>query len=92
MDNEEYNPEHLDETSPTYPLLSDKQYVVLKRFVTLLLPAFGTFYATLAGSWGWPAQEQVVTTTLAVATFGGVFLAFAGRAYDKAIATGTVER
>ena len=68
---------------PSGPVLSDWVYDLLKRFVTLILPAFGTFYVTIAPIWNFPNPEAVVSTTLAVATFLGVVLNISGRTYEK---------
>lgn len=63
-------------------LISNKAYDLLKRFVTLVLPAVGTLYFGLATIWGLPAPEQVVGTCAVLATFGGVLLRFADKSYD----------
>lgn len=68
---------------PSGPILSNWVYDQLKRFVTLILPAFGTFYITIAPFWNLPNPEAVASTTLAVATFLGVVLNISGRAYEK---------
>ena len=34
--------------------LSDKTYDILKWIVCILLPAIGTFYVAMAGTWGLP--------------------------------------
>jgi hypothetical protein len=46
--------------------LSGKVYDFLKFFAQIVLPAFGTLYFTLAATWGFPAPEQVMATTLAL--------------------------
>lgn len=68
---------------PSGPILSNWVYDQLKRFVTLILPAFGTFYVTIAPVWNLPNPEAVAATTLALATFLGVVLNISGRVYDK---------
>ena len=68
---------------PSGPVLSNWAYDILKRFVTLILPAFGTLYVSLADIWALPNPSGVSATTLAVATFLGVALNVSGRAYDK---------
>lgn len=64
------------------PLLSDATYDLLKKLVTLGLPAFGVLYVTVAALWGLPNPEAVSGTVLAVATFLGVLLNIAGRSYE----------
>ena len=68
---------------PSGPVLSNWVYDILKRFVTMILPAFGTLYVSLADIWTLPNPSGVAATTLAVATFLGVALNISGRAYDK---------
>ena len=68
-------------TSKDY-LISNKAYDLLKRFVTLVLPAIGALYFGLAGIWNLPAAEQVVGTCALIATFGGVLLKFADKSYN----------
>ena len=68
---------------PSGPVLSNWVYDILKRFVTMILPAFGTLYVSLAEIWTLPNPSGVAATTLAVATFLGVALNISGRAYDK---------
>lgn len=82
----EYVPEHaspLNALNNDKPLLSNQTYDMLKKLVTLGLPAFGVLYVTVAGLWGLPNPEAVSGTVLAVATFCGVLLNIAGRSYEK---------
>lgn len=85
----DYIPEHAEDEQKTYPLLSDKQYDLLKRFQIILLPGLATLYVTAAALFDWPGKEQVTGGAVALATFIGVVLTFAGRSYDKAVETGT---
>lgn len=63
-------------------LLSDKTYDMLKRLVTLVLPAFATLYWSLAAIWPQiPNADQVVATSAAFATFFGVLLSFGSKSY-----------
>lgn len=77
----DYTPDHA--AKQTSPLLSNSTYDALKKVVTLGLPAFGTFYVTIAQIWGLPNPEGVAATCLALATFLGVVLNLAGRAYER---------
>jgi hypothetical protein len=65
----------------TKPMLSNQTYDLLKKLVTLALPAFGTLYVTIAALWGLPNPEAVAGTVLALGTFLGVLLNVAGRSY-----------
>lgn len=55
-------------------LISNGTYNLLKKVVTVVLPALATLYATLSLVWGLPNSEAVVATLAALATFGGVLL------------------
>lgn len=63
--------------------MSNKMYDVLKWFATVVLPAIGTLYFTLAGIWGFPYAEQVVGTITAVVTCLGVLLGISSAQYNK---------
>ena len=65
---------------------NDKVYDVLKWIAQLFLPALGTFYAALAGIWGFPYGEQIMSTILAVDTFLGAILGISNANYKKTIA------
>ncbi len=51
--------------------LPDRLYVALKWAVLVGLPAVGSFYAGLAGVWGWPLATEVTQTCSFVALFMG---------------------
>lgn len=61
--------------------MSSKTYDLLKWIITVVLPAFGALYITLANLWGLPAAEAVSGTAAALGTFGGVFLVYKSKAY-----------
>lgn len=61
--------------------LTNDRYDILKKLVQLWLPAFGTFYVSLAALWGLPYPNQVAGTVLALATFIGVILGISAKAY-----------
>lgn len=71
-----------DQPSPS-GMLSNTTYDRLKRFITLVLPAFGTFYVTVAALTELPWGDQVAGICLALGTFLGIVLNASGRAYDK---------
>lgn len=84
--NDEYDPQH-DE--PTYPLLSDKQYDILKRFQIILLPGLISFYLVIAEVANIGGGDKVAKVGAALGVFIGAVLLFAGKSYKKAIQTGT---
>ena len=63
--------------------LSDSVYNFLKWIALIALPAFGTFYFTLAPLWGLPAANQVAGSTLALTTLLGALLGLATRNYNR---------
>ena len=63
--------------------LNDKTYDLLKWVAQYLLPASGTLYFALAGSWGFPYGEEVVGTITAVDAFLGVLLGISTAQYNK---------
>ena len=63
--------------------MSNKTYDTLKWIAQYLLPAAGTLYLALAGSWRLPCGEQVVGTITAVDTFLGVLLGISAANYNK---------
>lgn len=63
--------------------MSNKVYDVLKWVAQYLLPALGTLYFALAGTWDLPYGEEVVGTITAVDTFLGVLLGISTAQYNK---------
>ena len=63
--------------------MSNKMYDILKWAITVVLPAIGTFYATLGDIWGLPYVEQVPATILAVVTLGSAVLGVSSIHYAK---------
>ena len=63
--------------------MSNKTYDVIKWIAQLALPAAGTLYAALSGIWGFPYQEEIVGTILAVDTFLGALLGISSANYKK---------
>lgn len=66
---------------------NNKVYDVLKWIAQLFLPAVGTLYAALAGIWGFPYGEQIMSTILAIDTFLGAILGLSNMNYKKTIAS-----
>lgn len=72
--------------------LSERLYNQLKWFVTIVLPAFGTFYVTLGQTFAdLPNPEGVAAAVLAITTFLGALLGISTHNYNKNhVATGTI--
>ncbi len=64
-------------------VLPSKVYDFLKFVALVLLPALGTLYFALAGTWGLPNAEQVVGTITAIDTLLGVLLKASTSAFNK---------
>ena len=63
---------------------SNTLYNLIKWFVTIVLPAFGTLYYTLSNMWGLPNADQVVGTTVAVSLFLGSLVGISKLNYNRA--------
>ena len=63
--------------------LSNRTYDNLKKVVTLVLPALGTLYFTIAAIWGLPRSEEVVGTIAAITVFLGAVLGISSYSYEK---------
>lgn len=63
--------------------MSNRVYDVLKWVAQYLLPALGTLYFALAGTWDLPYGEEVVGTITAIDTFLGVVLGISTVQYNK---------
>ncbi len=63
--------------------LSDKTYDWLKWICCILLPAIGTFYVAMAGTWGLPYADEVSKTTQALALFIGALIGISSAQYYK---------
>lgn len=50
-------------------LLPNRVYDLIKKFVTVVLPAASVLYVALAGIWGWPYADEISRTIAAVYTF-----------------------
>lgn len=66
--------------------MNSKVYDILKFVATIVLPAFGALYLTLAGTWGLPYGEAIVATTSAISTFMAAVLMIDSASYHKNIA------
>ena len=63
--------------------MSNRVYDILKWVAQYLLPALGTLYFALAGTWDLPYGEEVVGTITAVDTFLGVVLGISTVQYNN---------
>lgn len=61
--------------------LSNKMYDVLKWVVIIVLPAIAALYSGLAGIWGWPYAEEIVSTISCITVFLGAVLGFSTLQY-----------
>lgn len=65
------------------PLLGDSAYNRLKNSTTVIIPAVGALYFTLAQIWHLPKAEEVVGSLAALNTFLGVTLGISTRSYNR---------
>lgn len=63
--------------------MSNGTYDILKYIAQIVLPACGTLYGALAGIWGLPYGEQIVSTIAAVDLFLGAVLKISTDDYNK---------
>lgn len=61
----------------------DKVYDVLKWVSMIVLPALGTFYATIGAAWGLPYVEPVKTTLFALGVLLGACIGISTANYRK---------
>lgn len=55
-------------------MLPDRVYRILKYVALVAFPAIATFYGALAGAWGFPEPEKVITTITALDTLLGALI------------------
>lgn len=67
--------------------IKNRTYDILKVTATIILPALGALYATLAGIWGWGFGDQIDATISAIIAFInvllGLFIHKSSKAYHK---------
>ena len=63
--------------------LPDNVYDVLKWLSLVVFNAIGVLYKTLAGAWGLPYAEQVMTTCAGIALFIGALIGVSTAEYRK---------
>lgn len=66
------------------PLLSDRNYSILKHTAAIGLPAAGALYFALAGIWHLPDAEEVIGTITAVNVFLGALMGVSQVSYNAA--------
>lgn len=62
-------------------ILPSKYYEPIKRFITVIAPAFSALYLGLDGLWDLPAEAQVVGTVALVTAFLGIALGISTKNY-----------
>lgn len=63
-------------------------YEVIRWVVTIVLPAIGVFFATLAEAWGWNLPTQAILTTIsALSLFLGAIFGISKLSHDAEVAT-----
>lgn len=79
--------EHSDTTKP---LLTSGQYDTIRNTAQRVIPAIGTFYATVALLWGLPYTAQVVGTCTALVLLLGIVMSVSKASFQKAGGDGTI--
>ena len=73
--------------TPSFLLIKNSTYNVLKALATIILPAIATLYITLANIWGFGLANEVNATIEAIICFInallGLFLHESSKAYHK---------
>ena len=65
-------------------MLPNKLYDILKRVITIVIPAFITLLTALTGYWQWNIPlNAIVGTISAVATFVGICLGISTKQYNE---------
>lgn len=64
-------------------MISSKMYDALKQAVTLVLPAMGALYVTLASLWDLPNPEVIAGILAALATFGGILMKVSTKSWNN---------
>ena len=63
--------------------LSNKAYDILKWISLIFCDAVGIFYKTVAGIWGFPYGDEVLTTLAAVCVLIGALIGVSTAQYNK---------
>lgn len=71
--------------------LSNASYDRLKAFATIILPAVGALYFTLAQIWHLSHAEEVVGSIAALNTFVGVVVGLSTKSYNKSKFGGVIQ-
>lgn len=65
-------------------MLNQKAYEILRWVVIIVLPAIGTFFATLANAWGWNVPVDAILTSIsALSLFLGAIFGISKVVNDK---------
>src|SRR3954468_3038644 len=71
--------------------LTNKQYNFIKYLITIALPAFGTFYFTIAQIWDFERVPGVNGTISAICTFLGLLIVYSSKQYNQSEASKKAE-
>lgn len=63
--------------------MHNKLYDVLKWVALIALDAFGLFYSTLCGIWGWPYGDEILKTCAAISVLIGTLIGVSSVSYKK---------
>ena len=70
-------------------VLGTRLYDQVKFIVTIFFPALATFYAAVAGLWGFPNVQPVVGTITALSLFLGLLIGISSKNFSSQPITGT---
>lgn len=62
--------------------MSNRTYDILKWITMIVLPAITALYGALAGIWGFPYADEIVSTLAAVTAFMGALLGISNAKYN----------
>ena len=62
--------------------MSNRVYDILKYIALIVLPAIATLYGALAGIWGLPYGQEIVSTIAAIDCFLGALIGISGARYN----------
>lgn len=64
-------------------MMNNKVYDALKWVALVAMDAIGLFYQTMAGIWGWPFGDQVLSSCVAISILIGTLIGVSSVAYNK---------
>lgn len=72
-------------------ILPKKWYDILSWTAQIFLPSFAALYFALAGTWGLPNVDRVISTVMALDVFLGMLLGFSSSQFHKQAAIDCVD-